>query len=160
MLQKKIAMLLILAILCLTGCTAAPGSPSESGSSVDVNNNQVTEAVDLKAGDSLVVTVTMADSGVIKSMALSFSFDDSAFEIVDGDWLNQHAIIADFNIENKDAAIAFKEDTNYCGEIFEVELTAKKDITVVDNIITVDPVLKNEQLDVECKGLTLSYEKK
>ena len=39
----------------------------------------------------------------------------------------------------------FKEETNYCGEIFEFEVKTKKDITVIDDMFDVDTVLKNEQ---------------
>lgn len=116
--------------------------------------------IDVKKGEVLSVRVSMEDSGAIKSMALSLYFDDDAFELVDGEWLNQQAIIADFNIENKDAAIAFKQDTNYSGEIFEFSLKAKKDITVIDDVIAVETVLKNEQLTIECKGINLSFAKK
>ena len=101
----------------------------------------------------------MEDSGLIKSMALTVYSDDDAFEIVDGKWLSQQAVIADFNKENKDAAIAFKEDTDYCGEIFEFTVKAKKDLTVVNEMFDVDAVLKNEQKTLSCKGITLSFVK-
>ena len=143
-------------MLCLTGCTAPETSvDAESDLSVEVN-----EAVELKTGESILVTVSMEDSGAIKSMALSFSFDDDALEVVAGDWLSKKAVISDFNIENKDAVIAFINDTNLSGEIFELELKAKQDISVSDDMITVKPVLKNEQLSIECKGIELSFAKK
>ncbi|MBQ8767336.1 MAG: hypothetical protein IJZ16_11110 [Clostridia bacterium] len=119
----------------------------------------ISEPFDVKTGDTFTVKVSMEDSGLIKSMALTVYSDDDAFEIVDGKWLSQQAVIADFNKENKDAAIAFKEDTDYCGEIFEFTVKAKKDLTVVNEMFDVDAVLKNEQKTLSCKGITLSFVK-
>ena len=115
---------------------------------------------EVKRDEVFSVSVTMADSGNIKSMALSLYLDDNAFEIVDGQWLNQNAVIADFNKSNKDAAIAFEEEINYCGEIFRFNVKAKKDLTIIDDMIIVEAVLKNEQETLECKGIDLSYTKK
>ena len=154
--QKKIVLLLILVMLCFSGCSA-PGTSAQTEADSSV---EMTEAVELKTGESVIVTVSMEDSGAIKSMALSFSFDDDAFEVVDGGWLGKKSVIEDFNKENKDAVIAFMNDTNYSGEIFELELKAKQDISVSDDMITVKPVLKNEQLSIECKGIELSFAKK
>lgn len=112
---------------------------------------------DLKAGDVFTVRVSMEESGIIKSMALTIYSDDETFEILDGKWLNHQAVIADFNRENKDAAIAFKDDTNYYGEIFEFTVKAKKDVTVIDEVFSVEAVLKNNQSIIQCNGISLSY---
>lgn len=117
------------------------------------------EAFEVKSGDTFFVKVSMEDSGLIKSMALTIYSDDSAFKIIDGKWLNHQAVISDFNKEKKDAAIAFKEENNYCGEIFELEVQAKKDLTIIDGMFDVDTVLKNGQEMVTCKGITISYDK-
>ena len=114
---------------------------------------------EVKSDETFTVNVKMEDSGNIKSMALSLYLDDDAFEVVDGEWLNHKAVIADFNKTNKDAAIAFKEDTNYCGEIFKFTMKAKKDLTIIDDMIIVEAVLKNGEETLECKGIELSYTK-
>ena len=114
---------------------------------------------DVKAGEIFTVKVSMEDSGAIKSMALTVYSDDNAFEIIDGKWLNHKAVIADFNRENKDAAIAFKEETNYCGEIFEFTVKAKKDMTIIDEMFSVDAVLKNGEQKLTGNGIKLSYVK-
>ncbi len=144
--KRSISVLLItvLLIFSFTGCK---------------KEQKKDEAFEVKSGETFFVKVEMEDSGLIKSMALTFYSDDSAFEIVSGKWLNHEAIIADFNIKNKDAAIAFKEENNYCGEIFELEVKAKKDITIIDDMFDVDTVLKKGQEMIECKGVTLSYSK-
>ena len=113
----------------------------------------------VKAGETFFVTVSMDDSGSIKSMALSLYFDDNAFELISGEWQNHNAVIADFNMQTKDAAIAFDEDTNYCGEIFKFSLKAKEDLIIIDDMIIVESVLKNEQKTLDCKGIGLVYTK-
>lgn len=141
----SVFLIAVLLIFGLAGCKNEQKSSSDS--------------LKLKSGETFVVKVSMEDSGLIKSMALTIYSDDNTFEIVGGNWLNHNAVIADFNMENKDAAIAFKEETNYCGEIFEFEVKTKKDITVIDDMFDVDTVLKKEQETVTCKGVTLSYSK-
>lgn len=114
---------------------------------------------DVKAEEVFTVRVSMEDSGSFNSMALTIYSDDGAFDIIDGKWLNQQAVIADFNKENKDAAIAFKEETNYCGEIFEFTVKAKKDLTIIDNMFEVEPIIKNEQGKINCEGITIYFVK-
>lgn len=145
--MKKIISVLLIAIsliLVFSGCK---------------KTQTASESFEVKSGDTFFVKVSMEDSGLIKSMALTFYSDDSAFEIIDGKWLNHQAVISDFNKENKDAAIAFKEENNYCGEIFELEVQAKKDLTIIEGMFDVDAVLKNGQETVACKGITISYNK-
>ncbi len=142
--KKCIAIILVatLLVLIFVGCN---------------KSNEISTPFDVKTGDVFTIRVSMEDSGAIKSMALSIYSDDEAFEILDGKWLNQKAVIADFNKENKDAAIAFKDDINYHGEVFEFTVKAKKELTVIDNIFEVEPILKNEQNIIKCKGLTISF---
>lgn len=144
--NRKISFILVLVtvFLMLSGCKEEAASDKFS----------------VVSGDEIIVTVSMEDSGAIKSMALSLYFDDNAFELLEGAWLNHNAEIADFNKENKDAAIAFLEENCYSGEIFEFSVKAKKDITIIKDVFMAEPVLKNEQETIECKGITLSYEKK
>ena len=118
-----------------------------------------TDAFQVKTGETFSVTVAMENSGAVKSMALTLYFDENAFELVDGAWLAENGIIADFNRETKDAAIAFEEETELQGEVFEFQLTAKKDLTIIDDIIVVEPILKNGRDSIVCKGLTLLYSK-
>ena len=66
-----------------------------------IKNAQKEENFEVKSGETFTVKVSMADSGPLKSMALSLYFDENAFELVEGKWLNQNAEIADFNLENK-----------------------------------------------------------
>ena len=144
--MKKVSILLILltVLLIFSGCG---------------KSKQSYEKFTVSADETFFVTVSMKDSGKIKSMALSIYLDDSAFELLEGEWLNQNAVIADFNKENKDAAIAFEKDTVYCGEIFRFSIKAKKELTIIDDMIIVEPVLKNEQVTIECKGIELAYSK-
>lgn len=145
--KKSISVILIVLslIFVFSGCKKA---------------QQISESFEVKSGDTFFVKVSMEDSGLVKSMALTVYSDDEAFEIIDGKWMNHSAVIADFNKENKDAVIAFKEAENYCGEIFEFEVKAKKDLTIIDGMFDVDMVLKNEQETVNCKGITLSFVQK
>lgn len=144
--MKRISVLLLLftVLLLFSGC-----GKSESAK----------DKFSVKENETFFVTVSMEDSGEIKSMALSLFFDDNAFELVNGEWLSHNAVIADFNLQNKDAAIAFEENTNYCGEIFRFSLKAKKDLIIIDDMIMVESVLKNEQETLECNGITLVYAK-
>lgn len=124
-----------------------------------IKNAQKEENFEVKSGETFTVKVSMADSGPLKSMALSLYFDENAFELVEGKWLNQNAEIADFNLENKDAAIAFSKETSYCGEIFEFSVKSKSGMVIMDDMFIVEPVLKNGQRFLECKGITVSFEK-
>lgn len=142
--KKSILLVLFAVLLVFSGC--GKSNPSDG-------------RITVEADETFFVTVSMKDSGNIKSMALSVYLDDSAFELLEGEWLNQDAVIADFNKENKDAAIAFEKDTVYCGEIFRFSVKAKKDLTIIDDMIIVEPILKNEQVTFECKGIELAYSK-
>lgn len=124
-----------------------------------IKNAQKEDKFEVKSGETFTVKVSMADSGPLKSMALSLYFDENAFELVEGKWLNQNAEIADFNLENKDAAIAFSKETTYFGEIFEFSVKSKSDMVIMDDMFIVEPVLKNGQRFLECKGITVSFEK-
>ena len=144
--MKKVSILLALlsVLLVFSGC----------GKSKMAEQNFI-----VKAEETFFVTVSMKESGEIKSMALSVYLDNNAFELLEGEWLNHNAVIADFNKEAKDAAIAFEKGTDYCGEIFRFSVKAKKDLTIIDDMIIVEPVLKNEQVTVECNGIELAYSK-
>ena len=48
---------------------------------------------------------------------------------------------------------------NFSGEIFSFTLKAKKDLVLIKDVIMVEAVLKNENEDVECKGISLTYAK-
>lgn len=124
-----------------------------------IKNAQKEDKFEVKSGETFTVKVSMADSGPLKSMALSLFFDENEFELIEGEWLNQNAIIADFNMKNKDAAIAFEKETTYCGEIFEFSVKSKSDMVIMDDMFIVEPVLKNGQRFLECKGITVSFEK-
>lgn len=144
--KKKISVVLVIltVIMIFSAC-----NPTKGG----------TDDFSVKNGESFTVTVKLTDSGAIKSMALSIFFDDDAFLVVDGTWLNHNGEIADFNKETKDAAIAFKDEVNFSGEIFSFTLKAKKDLVIIKDVIMVEAVLKNENEDVECKGISLTYAK-
>lgn len=144
--KRKISVLLLLLVLTMTffGCG------KDSGKS---------DSLTVKKDEEFTVNVTMEDSGSIKSMALVFYWDDNAFEIIEGQWLNHNGIIADFNKENKDAAIAFNEETNFCGEIFELKFKAKRDMIIIDGMFDADTVLKNKQETIKCHGISFSYAK-
>ena len=73
-----------LALLLLSGCKS---------------DNEIAQSLDLNSGDVIEVTVTMKDSGKIKSMALSVNYNQDDFELLDGQWLNHQAILSDFNLE-------------------------------------------------------------
>ena len=133
-----------LALLLLSGCKS---------------DNEIAQSLDLKSGDVVEVTVTMKDSGKIKSMALSVNYNQDDFELLDGQWLNHQAILSDFNLDTKDAAIAFEDGIKYFGEIFSFRLQAKHDFTASTDEISVIPVLKNEERDISCSGIGLAMEK-
>lgn len=139
-----IAVALVAVFLVLFGC---------------IKNAQREEKFEVKSGETFTVKVSLADSGPLKSMAISLFFDESEFELIEGEWLNQKAVIADFNMENKDAAIAFSKETTYCGEIFEFSVKSKNDMVIINDMFIVEPVLKNGQQFLECKGITVSFEK-
>lgn len=146
MIKKAIVLLLTLAMILLnfSGC---------------VKENHWCDSIEVKSGEMFSVKVSMEESGTIKSMALDLDFSDEDFELVSGNWKSENAIISDFNKVNKDAAIAFQDDTDFHGDIFELSLTAKRDIVVGVGSITVKAVLKNEQREIECKGISLAYSK-
>lgn len=144
--MKKISILLVLLSVLLVFLGCGKSKPSDKKFTVE-------------ADETFFVTVSMKESGEIKSMALSVYFDNNAFELLEGEWLNHNAVIADFNKKAKDAAIAFEKDTDYCGEIFRFSVKAKKDLTIIDDMIIVESVLRNDQVTVECNGIELAYSK-
>ncbi len=68
-----------------------------------------------------------------KSISLSsFTFDSSVFEIVDGQWKIEDAVIANYNTANKTAVATVAEDTDINGIIFELTLKIKDDAPAGD----------------------------
>lgn len=144
--KRKISVLLLLLVLTMTFFACG----KDTGKS---------DYLKVKKDEEFTVSITMEDSGAIKSMALVFYWDDDAFEIIEGHWLNHSGIIADFNKENKDAAIAFNDETNFCGDIFELKFKTKKDMIIIDGMFDADAVLKNKQETIKCRGISFSYAK-
>ena len=122
-------------------------------------NEKTLQSLELEMGNVVLVTVVMEDSGSIKSMALSVKYNQEDYELLDGQWLNHQGVIADFNLENQDAAIVFKDETNYYGEIFEFRLRAKHNLVASVDDISIVPVLQNEGEMISCNGITLAMQK-
>lgn len=137
-------------------------SVDETEKNIDNNNSDENITVantintSTKKDDILTVKVSMDDSGLIKSMALSIKFDENSFELLDGKWINHNAVLSDFNKENMDAVISFADEENFYGEIFEFRLRVKKDMTFSLDDIRVNPILKNGVDDIVCKGIVLA----
>ena len=158
--KKKIFLAIILIIvMVLVALVVHEKSHSEIITGVEPDNNSTVVNIiekEAKKDDVVTIRVSMSDSGSFKAMALSLEFDKDTFELVDGEWINHKAVLADFNKENLDAAIAFAEAETFCGEIFEFSLKLKKDVKFTLDDIHVNPVLKNGIEDIVCKGIILN----
>lgn len=65
----------------------------------------------------------------IKSGALSYSFDEEVFELVEGSakWMLSSLFIKDVDIENKNAIFAFASEKTVTGDVFALTLKVKEE---------------------------------
>lgn len=79
-----------------------------------------------RAGDTITISFELKNAPMLKSIAISdIRFDNSALELVKGEWKISDSILSNWNSTNKTAAIAFAENLNVNGCVFELTFKIK-----------------------------------
>ncbi len=106
-------------------------------------------------GETVVINVDV-DSATVKSIGLSWTYDNTVLEFVSGVWTIEGAI-ADVEEEAPRAAFAYEAATETVGTIFALTFTVLKDDA--DTTVTVTPVLKNGTtvIDAAAAVATVSF---
>lgn len=133
--MKKIFCLMIafvmIASLCVTGFAA--------GNSISCTASKS----DVKAGETVTVSVTLTNADPFKALGLSFEYNTNTFELVNGEWFIQGALLKDVDKTKNRAAVAYKDQSVQNGEIFTFELKVKGGVELGAYDITVVPTMKN-----------------
>ena len=139
LLKKLIVLTLSIAIL-LNALPLMVASAAETAT--------VTAAADKSSyavGDTVVVDVAVSEV-TVKSIGLSWTYDDAVLEFVSATWALT-GVIADVEEEAPRAAFAYDEATATAGKIFTLTFTVLKDAE--DTSVVVTPVLKNGTTVIE-----------
>ncbi|MBR5314931.1 MAG: hypothetical protein IKU45_05930 [Clostridia bacterium] len=98
---------------------------------------------EIKIGETVTITVVLENCPRIKTLGITPVYDDSAFELVSGEWLLKDGLIADFNKTTGDGAFTYTEDKDCNGEIFKYVLKAKAVSIFGDTTASVTAILQN-----------------
>lgn len=105
-------------------------------------------------GDEITFTVSLANCAESKSIALVFDYDlANTFEIIEGKWLLDGAIIANFDttmVPKGAAAITYMANRDMNGNIFTLTLKVKESATFGEKEIKVTPTVTNANDVVLC----------
>lgn len=132
--MKKIISIItcLVLLLSLTLCISATLTPAVTCKS---------SADKVKIGETITITVTLKDTQKITALAVTPEYDETAFELVSGEWLIKDPFISDFN--GVDGVAAYTEDT-YCNtDIFKFVLRAKSIPVFADAKISVKTKFQN-----------------
>lgn len=79
-----------------------------------------------RAGDTVKISFELKNAPQLKSIAVSgITYDHSALELVNGEWKITDSILSNWNSANQTAAIAFAENKDVNGCIFELTFKVK-----------------------------------
>lgn len=94
----------------------------------DDNPQMVIESKTARVGEIVTLPVELKNVTSLKSIALSeFTYDDSALELVSGEWKISDCILQNWNPANQTAAIAFTDNCDVNGAIFALTFKVKDD---------------------------------
>ena len=148
--KKLIVLTLSIAMLLMSVLPMTIASAAETAT-VTATPDKSSYAV----GETVVINVAV-DSATVKSIGLSWTYDNTALEFVSGAWTINGAI-ADVEEEAPRAAFAYEAATETAGNIFALTFTVLKDDA--DTTVTVTPVLKNGTtvIDAAAAVATVSF---
>ena len=94
----------------------------------DDDPQMVIESRTVRAGEIVTLNFEFKNVKTLKSIAISgISYDESALEIVSGEWKISDSILQNWNSSNQTAAIAFADNTNVNGAAFALTFRVKAD---------------------------------
>ena len=100
-------------------------------------------AGELKAGDTVKVTVSLSTEEAFKSIGLTMMYDSNTFSLESGSWLLKGTVLKDVNESRNQAAAAFTSEKTVRDDIFEFTLKVKSGAYTDSYTVAVEPVLKN-----------------
>ncbi len=153
--MKKIKSLAIvlLSVFLLVGAITA---------NAETSANVTVDSVEANVGETVTVAVNVKGCGNAKSLAVIPVYDESVIEIKSGKWLLEGAILSqDWSYETGDAVIAYDNETDINGKIFEFEVAVKSGAENGTKIpISCEIVIKNEDVTynttVEAGSITVT----
>lgn len=94
---------------------------------IDENEPQmIVETNTARAGETITLTLSMKNAPTLKSIAISgISYDQSALELIGGEWKLSDSILQNWNASNNTAAIAFADNHESNGVIFALTFKVK-----------------------------------
>lgn len=124
--KKVLLLILSIAIVLSTVCIAV------------VADENVQEEQVLAGETVTVVFVVPEEYSNIKSGALTYDFDENAFELVEGSakWMLSSLFIKDVKTETREAIFAFSGTKNVKGDLFTMTLKVREDAPLGDYKVT------------------------
>ncbi|MDO5463265.1 MAG: cohesin domain-containing protein, partial [bacterium] len=141
--KKKITIILLVVTALVLSCQMAFATTSPV-------LRCKTENATVSSGETITVTVEVSDPLTFKSMLLKPVYDSNVFELVSGEWNAPDAVIADVDMSQGKAAIAFASETTFVNGMFSFVLKVKETATNGSTQIKVDHVIKNGTEEIFC----------
>ena len=113
-------------------------------------------AGELKAGDTVKVTVSLSTEDAFKSIGLTMKYDSNAFTLESGKWILKGMTLKDVNVSRNQAVAAFTSEKTVKDDIFEFTLKVKSGAYTDSYTVTVEPVLKNGPNAVAVDGASVT----
>ena len=140
--KKIVSILLCLSFLtCFAGtavCRTYAGSDDPPAATAAVGT------VSGKAGATVKLGVALTDASGIKSLAVSdLVYDDSALELIGGEWTVPNTALDDWNADLGKGVAALKEEANIDGEIFELTFRIKDQAKAGNYPVSLTVAVKN-----------------
>lgn len=99
-------------------------------------------AGELKAGDTVKITVSLSAEDAFKSIGLTMKYDSNAFTLESGKWILKGTTLKDVNESKNQAVAAFSSEKSVKDDIFEFTLKVKSGVYTDSYTVAIEPVLK------------------
>ncbi|MBQ2675080.1 MAG: hypothetical protein IJG07_10455, partial [Prevotella sp.] len=124
--MKRIVSLAVCLLLVLSLAVSAVGANNATATIASAN---------AKPGETVTVKITLSNSEPLKSILIRPSYDNSVVEMLSGEWLISGMMAEPWSEEFGDASIAFNNNEDVNGAIFEMTFRIKPSATVTQTTI-------------------------
>lgn len=133
--MKKIFSLIFPLLLTVALTVSASAATNKLSATVPAN--------ELKAGDTVKITVSLSTEEAFKSIGLTMKYDSDTFSLESGSWLLKGTALSDVNDSRNQAAAMFTSEKTVKDDIFEFTLKVKSGAYTDSYTVAIEPVLKN-----------------
>ena len=141
--KKFLSMFLALVMMLQLSMAAFAAAP------IDVK----LDTVEAAAGDTVTITISFEDTAPVKSMMITPQYDENALEMKSGKWngdVSDMALLsANWSKKSGNAVLAFEENTDISGVVFEMKFAVKSGSKVSAEIIAKTMDENGDEVDID-----------